>query len=128
VYEKCILAVVCFALSCSLFADDDAFRSLVRGILAPPPEQQQSERAAPIPPPAPKVVKEYPFNPDYPNIYLGDNGSQKESIFIEMVMYGQSQQSQKHFVLISGKSSQGVFQKKMTFASLEELLHFQGIL
>ena len=45
-----------------------------------------------------------------------------------MVLYGQAQQSQKHFVVISGRSSQGVFQKKITFESLDELLHFQGIL
>ncbi|HAV12821.1 MAG TPA: hypothetical protein DCX06_04900 [Opitutae bacterium] len=124
--NKRILTAVCCVLPFSLFADDDAFRSLVRGILAPPAEQPQPP--APTPPPAPQVVRQYPFNLDYPNIYLGDNGSQIESIFIELVMYGQSQQSQQHFVLISGKSSQGVFQKKMTFANLEELLHFQGIL
>ena len=111
------------ALPFSLIADDEALRSLVRGILAPPAEQSQSST-----PPERKVVQQYPFNPDYPNVYLGDNGSDVETLFLEMVLYGQAQQSQKHFVVISGKSSQGVFQKKITFASLDEFLHFQGIL
>jgi ssDNA-specific exonuclease RecJ len=45
-----------------------------------------------------------------------------------MVLYCQAQQSKKHFVVISGRSSQGAFQKKITFENLEELNHFQNIL
>ncbi len=116
--KNLILIAVCVTLPFSLFADDEAFRSIVRGILAPPVEQSA---------PAPKPVRQYPFNPDYPDVYLGDNGSQEESLFIELVMYGQTQQTQQYFVLISGMSSQGHFQKKMTFENLEALLHFQDI-
>ncbi|MGJ8653255.1 MAG: hypothetical protein ACSHX8_08275 [Opitutaceae bacterium] len=124
--KKLLLSLVCFALPFSLFSEDDVFGNLVRGILAPPverPAESQVQTPAPVP-----VVQQLPFNPDYPNIYLGDNGSQKESIFVTMVMYGQTQQGKKHFVIITGKSSQGTFQKKIIFPSLEDMLHFQGIL
>ncbi|MEN8662652.1 MAG: hypothetical protein ABF322_10265 [Lentimonas sp.] len=43
-------------------------------------------------------------------------------------MYGQTQQIQKHFVVITKKSSRGTFLKKITFPSLEGMLHFQNIL
>ena len=107
------------ALPFSLSADEDTW-NIVRGILAPPTQPAQSTQ-----PPVRQVVKQYPFNVDYPNVYLGDNGSEIESLFLEMVLYGQAQQSEQHFVVISGRSSQGAFQKKITFANLDELLHFQ---
>lgn len=44
-----------------------------------------------------------------------------------MVLYGQTQQDGKHFVVINGRSSQGAFQKKIVFANLEELLNFQDV-
>lgn len=122
--KKSILALVCFVLPLSLFADDDAFRSILRGVLAPPVGEAPAVQAQPVA----QVVREYPFNPDYPNVYLGDNGSQGQSIFIELIMYGQTQQGHQHFVVISGMSSQGYFQKKITFPSLEAMLHFQGIM
>lgn len=104
----------------SLSADEDTW-NIVRGILAPPVQQEQTA------PPARKVVPQYPFNPDYPDVYLGDNGSEVESLFLEMVLYGQTQAG-GYFVVISGRSSRGQFQKKIAFADLEGLLHFQGIL
>jgi len=109
------------ALPFSLYADDEAFRSIVRGILAPttPPAETT---------PAPKVVRQYPFNPEYPDVYLGDNGSEKESLFLEMVLYGQAQEGKSYLVVLSGRSSQGAFQKKMSFETLEAFLHFQEIL
>ncbi len=112
----CLLVALPFSLS----ADEDTW-NLVRGILAPPTQSTQST------PVVPQVVKQYPFNPDYPDVYLGDNGSELESIFLEMVLYGQAQQSEKHFVVMSGRSSQGAFQKKITFADLDELAYFQDI-
>lgn len=121
--KKTILALVCFVLPLSLFADDDAFRSILRGVLAAPVEQAPAQ-----PEPVAKVVRQYPFNPDYPNVYLGDNGSQEQSIFIELIMYGQTQQGQQHFVVLSGMSSQGKYQKKITFPDLTSMLHFQGIM
>lgn len=121
--KKSFYFLLLFALPISIFANEELINSLFRGILAPP--AQQSE---PVTPPAPKVVQQYPFNPEYPNVYLGDNGSDIESLFLEMVLYGQAQQSKKHFVVISGRSSQGIFQKKITFESLEAFLHFQYIL
>ncbi len=125
-YKECMKHILytclLLALPFSLSADEDTW-NIVRGILAPPTQQEQ-----PAQPPVRQVVQQYPFNPDYPDVYLGDNGSEVESLFLEMVLYGQSQQSQKHFVLISGRSSRGAFQKKITFADLEALLHFQDIL
>lgn len=122
--KKSILALVCFVLPFSLFADDDAFRSILRGVLAVPAEEAPAAQSQPVA----QVVRQYPFNPDYQNVYLGDNGSQEESIFIELIMYGQTQQGQQHFVVLSGMSSQGKFQKKITFPNLEAMLHFQGIM
>lgn len=109
------------ALPFSLSADEDTW-NIVRGILAPPTQQSQ-----PVQPPVRQQVRQYPFNPDYPDVYLGDNGSEIESLFLEMVLYGQAQQSEQHFVVISGRSSQGAFQKKITFADLDQLRHFQEV-
>ncbi len=111
------LFCLCLALPFSVFADDDAFRSIVRGILAPPVEQPAA---------TPKVIRQYPFNPDYADIYLGDDGATNVSIFVEMVFYGSSEES--YYVLIKGQSSAGAFQKKMTFTDLEGFLHLQRIL
>lgn len=111
------------ALPFSLSADDDTL-NIIRGILGPPPQQQGQTTQ----PPARQEVRQYPFNPDYPDVFLGDNGSEVESIFLEMVLYGQAQQSEQHFVVMSGRSSSGAFQKRITFADLEEVRHFQDIL
>lgn len=115
---KNLLLLICLAAPLSLVADDDAFRSIVRGILAPPVEHQA--------PAAPKVVRQYPFNPDYPNVYLGDSGADNVSIFIEAISYGRSEQS--YYVLLQGKSSAGAFQKKISFTELAGFLHLQGVL
>lgn len=121
--KKPFYFLLLFVLPVSVFADDEIINSLFRGILAPPAEQGRT-----VTPPAPKVVQQYPFNPEYPNVYLGDNGSDIESLFLEMVLYGQSQNTYKHFVVISGRSSQGAFQKKIIFDKVEGLLHFQNTL
>jgi hypothetical protein len=111
-----ILFSLSLALPFSLRADDDAFRSLVRGILAPPVE----ESAAPA---KPKVVQQYPFNPDYADIYLGDDGATNVSVFVEAVYYGSTADS--YFILLTGKSSKGNFQKKLSFTDFEVFQHFQ---
>lgn len=108
----------------SIFADEDTW-NLVRGILAPSTNTTQPSVSVQT---VPRVTKQYPCSPDYPDVYLGDNGSELESIFLEMVLYGQAQQGNQHFVVLSGRSSAGVFQKKISFSNLDELLHFQGIL
>lgn len=117
--KNILCACLLLALPFSLSADEDTW-NIVRGILAPPAQQTTQ-------PVAPKVVQQYPFSPDYPDVYLGDNGSEIESIFLEMVLYGQAQQTQQHFVVLSGRSSQGAFQKKIMFADLDALLHFQDV-
>lgn len=116
-----ILLTLCLALPFSLFADDDAFRDLVRGILAPPVERQEPQK-----PKKPKVVKQYPFNPDYADIYLGDDGATNVSIFVEAVYYGSTPDA--YFILITGKSSKGNFQKKLSFEDFELFQHFQAVL
>lgn len=111
------------AFSASLTAqssDGDAIISIMRDILTTP------EQTAP--PPKPKKVRQYPFNPDYPNVYLGDAESQNVSIFLELVFYGKAQKGGDYLVLFSGKSSQGYFQKKISFPTLEDFLHFQALL
>ena len=119
--KHCFLFVLCLALPFSLFADDDAFRDLVRGILAPP-----VERSAPKAAPKPKVVQQYPFNPDYADIYLGDDGATNVSIFVEAVYYGSTVDS--YFILLTGKSSKGNFQKKLSFSDFGLFQHFQATL
>ena len=119
--KHCFLFALCLALPFSLFADDDAFRDLVRGILAPP-----VERSAPKKAPKPKVVKQYPFNPDYADIYLGDDGATNVSVFVEAVYYGSTVDS--YFILITGKSSKGNFQKKLSFEDFDLFQHFQATL
>ncbi|MGZ0656534.1 hypothetical protein ACWPKO_07220 [Coraliomargarita sp. W4R53] len=120
------LLFCCLILSLpfSLSADEDTW-NIVRGILAPPVQQEQSVQS--VQPSVPPVVRQFAFNPDYPDVYLGDHGSELESLFLEMVLYGQAQQGDTHFVVISGRSSQGAFQKKITFADLDELLYFQDV-
>jgi len=119
ILHYCLLLALPFSLS----ADEDTW-NIVRGILAPPTEQGQPAQNKPA---VSQVIRQYPFNPDYPDVYLGDSGSEIESIFLEMVLYGQAQQNEQHFVVISGRSSKGAFQKKITFAGLDELLYFQDV-
>ena len=114
-----ILFSLCLALPFSLFADDDVFGSLLRDILAPPVE----EAAAPA---RPRVVQQYPFNPDYADIYLGDEGATNVSIFVEGVYYGSTADS--YFILLTGKSSKGNFKKKLSFEDFELFQHFQTTL
>lgn len=100
--------------------DGDAIIGIMRDILTTPEETP--------PPQKPKKVREYPFNPDYPEVYLGDAKSENVSIFLELVFYGKAQKGGDYLVLFSGRSSQGPFQKKISFSTLEEFIEFQSVL
>lgn len=100
--------------------NDDAIISIMRDILSTP---QQTP-----PPRKERKIRQYPFNPDYPNIYLGDAETEDVSIFLELVFYGQAQESGDYLVIFSGRSSQGYFKKKISFPGLDDFQHFQTLL
>ena len=120
-----LLLLLAFSLNMSAQSNDgDAFFGIMREILAPPQQQQQQQPT----PPKVQTIRQYPFNPEYPDIYLGDADSEDVSIFIEAVFYGKAQEAGKYLVVMSGKSSKGNFQKKISFPSLEDFLHFLTLL
>ena len=119
-----LLLLLALSLNTSAQSNDgDALFGIMREILAPPQQQQQQPS-----PPKVKTIKQYPFNPEYPDIYVGDADSQNVSIYIEVVFYGKAQEAGKYLVVMSGKSSKGNFQKKISFPSREDFLHFQTLL
>ncbi|HKK17915.1 MAG TPA: hypothetical protein VJ952_04465 [Opitutales bacterium] len=116
-----LLLLLAFSLNLSGQSNDgDAIIGIMREILSTPKQQPA--------PPEVKKIRQYPFNPEYPDIYLGDAKSENVSVFVEVVFYGRTQDSEKYLVLISGKSSDGNLQKKISFSSREDFLHFQALL
>jgi hypothetical protein len=72
-------------------------------------------------------TKEYPFNPDYPDIY--SNGGQ---LFLEHIFYkrniDQSTYKKKYLITFSGMSKGGYFYTNLGFNSLEEFLYYQDLI
>lgn len=116
-----LLLVLMFSVNLSAQNNDgDALIGIMRDILTAPEQTP--------PPQKPKEVRQYPFNPDYPNVYLGDAKSENVSIFLELVFYGKAQEGGNYLVVFSGRSSEGQFQKKIFFPALEDFQSFQSLL